>query len=126
MRATHVCEACGKTEELVVDTVAEVDLEPTCEEAGEKTVYAVFSTEESYAAEDARQRASRKARSLAPPRARLAVNLVEVRRHGALEAVLRAALVISGAIPVDATGDAIQLLVCELDAGIAGKGEKRF
>lgn len=51
--ASHTCAVCGETEELAVDTVPEVDLEPTCESAGEQTVYAVFPSDASYDAEDA-------------------------------------------------------------------------
>lgn len=51
--ASHDCEVCGVHEELSVDVISEVDAEPTCEEAGERTYYAVFPNEMSYAAEDA-------------------------------------------------------------------------
>lgn len=51
--ASHDCEVCGVHEELSVDVISEVDAEPTCEEAGERTYYAVFPSEMSYAAKDA-------------------------------------------------------------------------
>ena len=51
--ASHDCEVCGAHEELTVSTVSEVDIEPTCDEAGEQTYYAVFASDEPYASADA-------------------------------------------------------------------------